>query len=283
MAVLFGKNGPTNLIGTGTEDTIFGAGGNDTLNGRGGNDHIFGDSENDSLIGGAGLDFMYGGEGNDTLNATGEGDDNLFGGFGDDVYVVSRISDKIVEGSNQGIDTVRSSTVHTLDANVENLILTEGPALNVRGIGNNLNNQITGNSGNNTLIGRGGNDTLTGGVGNDRFLFDRALPDAGVDTINDFVAGSEQILIDKSVFSALETSSGGALLATDFRLINVNNAAEPVIAATSSEEIIYNRVTGNLFYNTNGAAAGFGAGGGQFATIVGSPDNLSTGDFFIVP
>ena len=281
MAVLFGGNGPTNFIGSGTEDTIFGAGGNDTLNGRGGNDHIYGDSGNDSLISGAGLDFMYGGEGNDTLDATGEGDDNLFGGFGDDVYVVSRISNKVVEGPNQGIDTIRSSSSQTLDANVENLVLTK--AFDLTGTGNNLNNQITGNSGNNILIGRGGNDTLTGGVGNDRFVFDRALPDAGVDTINDFVVGSEQILIDKSVFSALETSSGGALLATDFRLINVNNVAEPVIAATSSEEIIYNRVTGNLFYNTNGAAAGFGAGGGQFATIVGSPDNLSTGDFFIVP
>jgi Ca2+-binding RTX toxin-like protein len=281
MAVFFGKNSPTNINGTGGEDTIFGAGGDDTLNGRGGNDHIFGDSDNDSLIGGAGLDFMYGGEGNDTLDATGVGDDNLFGGFGDDVYVVNRISNKIFEGSNQGIDTVRSSTSHILDDNVENLVLTG--AFNLKGTGNNLNNQITGNSGKNILIGREGNDTLTGGVGNDRFLFDRALPDAGVDTINDFVVGSEQILIDKSIFSALETSSGGALLATDFRLISVNNAAEPVIAATSSEEIIYNRATGNLFYNTNGAAAGFGAGGGQFATIVGSPDNLSTGDFFIVP
>jgi Ca2+-binding RTX toxin-like protein len=280
MAVLFGNNGPTNFIGTGTEDTIFGAGGNDTLDGRGGNDHIFGDSENDSLIGGAGLDFMYGGEGNDTLDGRGEGDDNLFGGFGDDVYLVNRISNKIFEGSNQGIDTVRSSTSHILDANVENLALIG--AFNLKGTGNNLNNQITGNSGKNILIGKGGNDTLTGGVGNDRFLFDTALPDAGVDTINDFVVGSEKILIDKSVFSALETLKGDPLLATDFRLINVNNAAEPVIAATSSEEIIYNRVTGNLFYNTNGAAAGFGAGGGQFATIVGSPDNLSTGDFLIV-
>jgi Ca2+-binding RTX toxin-like protein len=138
MAILFGTNGADNLIpGTLEADTIFGAGGNDTLNGNGGNDNIYGDSGNDSLIGGAGLDFMYGGEGNDTLNATGEGNDNLFGGIGNDVYQVSRTTDSIIEGSNQGIDTVQSSVTYILNqANVENLVLTG--ATNINGTGNSL-------------------------------------------------------------------------------------------------------------------------------------------------
>jgi Ca2+-binding RTX toxin-like protein len=114
----------TTFTGTLAADNIFGAGGNDTLNGGGGNDNIYGDSGNDSLNSGAGLDFLYGGEGNDTLNALDLGIDDLFGGIGDDVYIVNTIDDNLVEGPNQGIDIVRSSVTYTLDANVENLLLT---------------------------------------------------------------------------------------------------------------------------------------------------------------
>jgi Ca2+-binding RTX toxin-like protein len=291
MAVLFGGNGPTNFIGSGEADTIFGAGGNDTLNGRGGNDHIYGDSENDSLISGAGLDFMYGGEGNDTLNATEEGNDNLFGGIGNDVYQVSRTTDSITEGPNQGIDWVESSVTYILNqANVENLFLTGVAPVN--GTGNALDNQITGNSasnnlsglgGNDILMGKGGNDILTGGLGSDQFDFGTALPGAGVDTINDFVVGTDKIFLSKAVFSALETNpwANNVLGVLDFASINVAAASEVAVAGNNPNEIVYNRQTGSLFYNANDAAAGFGAGGGKFATIVGSPDSLSNTDFTV--
>ncbi|MEG5039833.1 MULTISPECIES: calcium-binding protein [unclassified Microcoleus] len=280
MAVLYGGNGATNFIGSGAADTIFGAGGNDTLNGRGGNDNIYGDSGNDSLIGGSGLDFMYGGEGDDTLNATEEGNDQLFGGFGNDLYLVTRSTDSVFEGPNQGIDAVRSLVGYTLDDNVENLVLTG--VTDIDGRGNTLNNQITGNSANNNISGLDGNDTLTGGGGNDRFFFGQVLPaGAGVDKITDFVVGRDKIILEqKYSFGELETAGGSftspnLLLATDFAVINTPALAEQIAAATSSDEIVYNRVTGNLFYNANNNMAGFGTGGGLFATIVGSPDNLS--------
>lgn len=298
MANLFGNNLANNLTGGVAADNIFGAGGNDTLNGGGGNDNIYGDSANDSLTGGAGLDFMYGGEGDDTLNATGEGNDNLFGGIGNDVYIVNRTTDNLVEDVNQGIDIVQSSASYTLDANVENLVLTG--AANINGAGNVLGNQITGNSGNNTLNGLGGNDTITGGAGsdtlnggagsdvlidgggNDRFLFNTALPAAGVDTINNLSIGIDKIVLDKTVFAALETGAGNILLAGDFEGINAAAAVEVGVAGNSLDEIVYNRQTGRMWYNQNGNAPGFGVGGGLFATIVGSPDNLSNTDFLVV-
>ena len=307
MATLFGTNGVDNLIGAVAADTIFGAGGNDNLNGSGGNDNIYGDSGNDVLIGGAGLDFIYGGEGNDILNATGEGNDNLFGGIGNDVYQVSRTTDSIIEGSNQGIDTVQSSVTYILNnANLENLVLTG--ATNINGTGNSLDNQITGNSGNNILIGSIGNDSLsglggndallggtgndilTGGTGSDQFVFDdlSSLPAAGVDTITDFGLFSDKVLLDKTVFSSLETVAGSPamggnpLQAGDFSIINVAAASEVAIAKTSLNEIVYNIVTGSLFYNPNNNMPDFGAGGGQFATIVGSPDSFSSADFRVI-
>ena len=307
------------LIGTEAADTIYGVGGNDTVEGRGGNDRIHGDSGNDSLNSGAGQDSMYGGAGNDTLNALEAGGfDRLLGGPGNDVYIVNWTYDNLVENPKEGIDIVRSfAPSYTLGANVEHLILT-GTAN--EGTGNNLNNQITGNSRNNTLNGGGGNDTLNGGGGNDtlnggggndlingggnhdllnggdgndtlnggdgsnQFLFNRALPAAGVDRITDFSIGyDDKIVLDKSVFSALETGPSNVLLATDFAVINVAAAAEVVAAGNNADEIVYNRQTGNLFYNRNNKAAGFGAGGGRFATItfLGS-DNLSNTHFRVV-
>ena len=285
-----GTTGSDSLSGTLEPNIFLALAGNDTVNGFGGDDLIFGQSGNDLLYGGAGLDSIYGGSGNDTLNAEGSGVDRLFGEIGNDVYIVYTTADILVENPNEGIDIVRSSASYTLDANVENLLLTGTASVN--GTGNNLNNQITGNSRNNTLNGGGGNDTLNGGGGNDiltgglgsnQFLFNTAVAPANVDRITDFhIRSNDKILLDKSVFSALETRPGNVLLATDFAVINVAAAAEVVAAGNSADEIVYNRQTGNLFYNPNNNAAGFGVGGGRFATIVGSPDNLSNTHFRVV-
>jgi hypothetical protein len=48
------------------------------------------------------------------------------------------------------------------------------------------------------------------------------------------------------------------LLATDFAVINVASGAEVVAAGNSVDEIVYNRQTGNLFYNSNNAAQAWG-------------------------
>jgi len=279
MATFFGANGVDIHLGSPAADTIFGAGGDDNLDGSGGNDNIYGDSGNDVLIGGAGFDFIYGGEGDDILNATLPDDDNLFGGIGNDVYQVSRNTDTITEGFNQGIDTVRSSVTNNLlliNPNLENLLLTG--AANIDGTGNSLDNQITGNAGNNALNGLNGKDVLTGAGGNDQFIFNTAFPASGIDTINDFVVGIDKIVLDLTFFPALETVAGTLLLATDFAVIDSLPIAEEFQAATNAEEIVYNRQTGNLFYNANDAAPGFGLGGGQFATIVGSPNTFSNTD-----
>ena len=137
--------------------------------------------------------------------------------------------------------------------------------------------------GNDTLNGEGGNDILTGAGVNDQFVFDTTLPAAGVDTITDFVVGTDKIFLSKAVFSALETIplAGNVLGVADFASINVAAAAEVAVAGNNPNEIVYNRQTGSLFYNANDAAAGFGAGGGKFATLVGSPDTLSNTAFTV--
>jgi Ca2+-binding RTX toxin-like protein len=138
--------------GTDAAETLVGGAGNDTINGLGGNDSLVGLGGSDSLNGGT-------------------GDDTMAGGAGSDTYIVDSVSDVITEFSgaaNGTADTVRSSVTRTLEAAVENLVLTGTSAIS--GTGNALANRITGNSANNTLNGAGGNDTLDGLSGEDLLI-----------------------------------------------------------------------------------------------------------------
>lgn len=69
-------------------------------------------------------------------------------------------------------------------------------------------------------------------------------------------------------------AGNGFSVASEFAVVGSDAAAE-----TSDAFITYNSTNGNLFYNQNGAAAGFGTGA-QFATILTSVA-LSATDFVI--
>ena len=66
----------------------------------------------------------------------------------------------------------------------------------------------------------------------------------------------------------------GELAATGFAIVSSDTAV-----ATSGAFIVYNSATGGLFYNQNGAEAGFGTGA-QFATLTGN-SVLSATDFIV--
>ena len=90
------------------------------------------------------------------------------GGLGDDVYHSKNAGDTVVEGENEGSDTIYADTTFTLPNHVENLTLTGSG--NTFGFGNNADNILTGNSGNNRLSGGRGDDTLYGDGGNDLLM-----------------------------------------------------------------------------------------------------------------
>lgn len=182
-----GSVGADRYAGLAWVDLINGAQGNDTLDGGGGDDSITGGAGNDHLSGGDGDDVLKGNSGNDTLDG-GAGADHLAGGAGNDVYVVDA-GDTVVEGLNQGIDTVRTTAAtYTLNANVEHLVAAGvGPHLLS---GNNLSNLIVGSSAADTLLGADGDDTLDGGAGADRLLGGRG---------NDlYVSDAEDVIIERA-------------------------------------------------------------------------------------
>lgn len=118
----------------------------------------------ENLTGSAFNDTLRGNSSNNWFDG-GLGIDGMFGGVGDDSYVIDTIGDRASEGANQGFDTIYSSISYTLTANVEALVLTGAGDLTA--YGNNLNNHLEGNAGKNILRGYAGSDTLYGGAGDD--------------------------------------------------------------------------------------------------------------------
>ncbi len=127
---------------------------------------------------------ILGNAGNNILNGAG-GADTMFGGLGDDLYIVDNLGDVVGEQVGAGTDTVNTLVDYTLTVNVENLNMIGTADVTV--VGNALANQMIGNAGANTLTGAGGDDSLWGGAGDDLFVFNNG---AGDDTVNDFAAGA---------------------------------------------------------------------------------------------
>ncbi|WP_308189040.1 calcium-binding protein [Nostoc mirabile] len=136
---------------------------------------------------------------------------------------------------------------------------------------------LIGGFGNDTVVGGVGNDILVGGVGADRFLYNTdaafVLTAVGVDAIADFNSSEgDKIVLDKTTFSAITSAVGtGFSKASNFEVTS-NGAASTAV-------IVYNPVTGQLYYNSNGSVAGFGIGG-PFAVLTGAP-TLAASDFVL--
>ncbi|MDG2535387.1 M10 family metallopeptidase C-terminal domain-containing protein [Sphingomonas sp. HITSZ_GF] len=214
------------ITGNDSGNRLLGGLGNDTVFGGAGNDWIWGEDGNDILWGGRGTDYLVGDNGNDTLhgeNGNGE-QDFLYGWAGNDSYYVDAQNDFTFEDVNGGTDTVYANiaggTYYLFD-NVENLIL-QGTTL--YGVGNALANTITGSDATNWLLGGAGNDRIDGGKGDDvlygqdgadTFVFGAS---SGIDTIGDFVAGTDKIDLSAYGFAsfaavqAAMTDQGGGIM-----------------------------------------------------------------------
>ncbi|RYC17505.1 flagellar biosynthesis protein FlgM [Ciceribacter ferrooxidans] len=227
-------------------------------------ENAIGGSGNDRIYGNAVANVLTGGAGNDVLDGRG-GTDTLNGGAGNDTYIMSATGDKIVDAS--GVDKIYASVTMSLVSYtaVEHLVLTGSG--NVSGTGNGLANILNGNGGNNMLNGVGGNDTINGGVGTDRlygglgndkltggvgadaFVFNTTLNSStNVDTITDFSVADDTVWLENAVFKSLTKT--GALASSAFY------ASAAGLAHDSNDRIIYETDTGNLYYDSNGSAAG---------------------------
>ncbi|TIQ16654.1 MAG: glycosyl hydrolase family protein [Mesorhizobium sp.] len=267
--------GAINGRGNSSDNELTGNNGNNTLDGLAGNDTIRGGAGSDRLAGYDGADLLDGGTGADLMN----------GGTGNDTYYVDNILDNVIDEA--GVDQIFSLVTYSLavaNREVENLRLTGSANVGAKGNsldnvldGNDSDNKLDGGRGNDTVLGWGGNDTLTGGLGidrltggagNDFFVFSAPLSVANRDIIADFNHTADGFRLENSVMQGL-----GATGALDPRYFFAGTSAHD-----ANDHIVYDKVTGELFYDSNGNVAG---GVTQLATLTNRPTLLAD-DFFVI-
>jgi Ca2+-binding RTX toxin-like protein len=261
--LLEGGTGNDNLYGGAGSDRLAGGDGNDTLDGGASADRLLGGLGNDSyLIDDIGDDVVeFANEGTDTvkslityrlgdhlenliltgtsaINATGNSGNNtltgnsaanaLSGGLGNDIYVVGE-GDVIVEGIDEGTDTVQSSQTWMLADQVENLILTGTAAIN--GTGNRGNNTLTGNSAVNVLAGGQGDDIYVVSVGD--LVFENL--NEGLDTVQSAQTWVLAVNVERLTLTGSAVSDG-----TGNELNNVltGNSAANVLIGNAGDDML---------------------------------------------
>ena len=240
-------------------------------------DRLVGDAQANRIDGAAGNDLLKGGLGNDVL----------IGGEGVDVASYAEVGGGEHIDLAGGIAAGAAGRDHL--AGIENVI---GSAYRDMISGDDSDNRLFGNAGSDRLFGRDGDDLLVGGAGNDVLAggpgADRLRGGTGDDTfvlgrpgdagdlVFDFnnVAQADKVRIDRAAFDIAASVHVGGHGATDFALYFVTGTA----ATADHGQFVYDRSTGELFYDDDGAAAD---GAVLIATFLDHPA-LHAADFDLV-
>jgi Ca2+-binding RTX toxin-like protein len=190
---------------------------------------------------------IYGNTGNDLLNGD-SGGDAMYGGAGNDVYFVDEAGDVVIENSGEGNDTVYASIDYRLTANVDNLILQEGGA--VQAYGNNQVNALYGNAGNNLLNGEGGADAMFGGAGNDVYFVDD-IGDVAIENANE---GNDTVYA--SVDYTLAADVDNLVLQGSADLQGTGNGLANAIFGNSGNNLLTGNAGNDTFVFSAGQANG---------------------------
>jgi Ca2+-binding RTX toxin-like protein len=290
------------LKGNALWNWIDGGEGADTMEGGAGSDTYVVDNESDVVIeqagaaGSANSDWVYSrlgyyqlgehienaavdhanggylsGNALDNVLMSGGGNDTLIGGSGSDTASYQRAVSAVTVhlAANTALEGSRSD--YLID--IENLI---GSSFNDLLVGDGGANDIRGGSGSDVIRGGGGNDILRGGGNNqgdgaaDSFVFDTAPNgNTNYDRIVAFEGnGLDRIVLDPAIYGAI----GATLDASEFR-IGAN-------ALDADDFILFDRTTGNLFYDVDGSGAGAKV---LFAKLINWSGSIDAGDFGVAP
>jgi len=223
------------------------------------------------------VDIMNGDDGNNRFRGLG-GADVIDGRGGIDTVDYTR--DAANGGGIQGVIVNLATGIGKDGFGHQDLIF------NVENVnGTDVADQLTGSSGANKLDGRGGNDTLVGGLGvdtliggagNDIFRFTNVAD--GGDFIWDFAKGQDRVQISASGFAGaglVGSAAGTMVTAAQFASLASGHTGLGVTAAT---RFIYDQSTDQLWFDSNGSAAG---GDVLVATFTNNP-NITNTDLFLI-
>jgi Ca2+-binding RTX toxin-like protein len=181
----------------------------------------------------------------------------MFGGSG----TGNDLDNRIVSGSEGGtILGMDGNDTLSLEDHAEDVYFVRGGSGNDLLLGSAVSagrDELFGDGGNDVLVAGGGVTNMTGGGDSDAFYFDTApdtvdpehtLPE-DVERITDFASADDSIWLDANVMPALGAS--GPFRATDERYAENGTG----MAEDSSDRVIYNFSTGDLWYDPDGTGA----------------------------
>lgn len=119
------------------------------------------------------------------------------------------------------------------------------------------------------LCGGRGQDRLIGGAGEDRFLFNGPLGQAHADRLVDFESGVDRVQLATALFGV---DAPGQIATGSFALSSRGQAAE------ADDRIIFNPVTGRLFFDPDGS----GAAERQLIAVLDPDSGLSAADVWLI-
>jgi Ca2+-binding RTX toxin-like protein len=289
-------HGNDRIFGDAGSEVMYGGDGDDQLMGGAGDDSLDGGRGNDLLDGGAGSDLSTGGDGNDIYivdgfsdavrEATEGGVDTVLatGSFSlrsrEDIEILSTAD---AAGTN-AIDLFGNDVAQKITGNAGANVMNGfggtdrlyGLAGNDRLLGGADNDYLDGGMGNDVLIGgwagQGGIDFMRGGPGNDTFVFDARPSFGNLGRISDFNRVSDTVQLDPIAFRGVH----GVLdpMPGEFRsrLLDPDAFVVGRKALDAEDRIIYDRTTGNLFYDVDGVE---GEPAVKFAVLLNKPAILS--------
>jgi Ca2+-binding RTX toxin-like protein len=204
------------------------------------------------------------------------GTGTIFGGDGNDTYIVSNVGNVATETNALaagGVDLVQSSVSFTLGANIENLTIT---GAGLTGTGNSLANLITDAQATGTLVGGDGNDTYV--------ISNAALVITEQDSTVNALAGTDTIQSSVTIATLaanvenLTLTGAGAINGTGnglSNIINGNTGNNTLNGGAGTDTLIGNGGTDTFQGSAGADTYTGGAGVDTFVFALASDADLS--------
>ena len=289
--VLGGRGGDDQLEGGEGSDRLNGALGADLMIGGAGDDLYFADDLNDNVIEDAGggndrviaavenyvlrlnvetltlgagiirgtgnalAETLIGNDEDNWLNGAG-GADTLYGGYGNDTYIVDDAGDMLMERLTGGRDRALASVTYTLGDNIEDLTLTGNAAID--GTGNALGNRLVGNSADNVLDGGGAADVMVGQGGDDTYIVDHPGDRVaeGLNQGNDTVRSAVSFILSPNIENLILTGIGAINgIGNDLANTITGNDADNLLRGNGGDDMLIGGGGLDIASYTHAAAA----------------------------
>ena len=131
---------------------------------------------------------------------------------------------------------------------------------------------LVGGAGADVITGGGGSDQLTGGAGADQFKFDQTPGTSNLDTITDFVSGTDKLMLSVKIFKAIGTKAGAVTSAQFIQGAGLTTGQD------ATDRLVFNTSNSTLYYDADGSAT---AQSGVAIAVLTGVTSLSISDLWL--